>query len=206
LSKGNRWLPEAAKALLDKELEARNNAGQCQLKYSLGGKCVEEFVQNREQKIKDNLNAMYRQLGQSGNVPDDRLTDVLNEVRERLTTAIEGRIAPRAVYNKLAPPDLTTSAPDENWTQPLSLLLHAARILRESFTDRYFLQRFKHLSFTEQEFRVAMNIFDDTILKDQNWRRAERQLAELEHIEDSNAKPKQKCADVWRIISGSTAP
>jgi hypothetical protein len=32
LSKGNRWLPEAAKALLDKGLEARNNEGQRHLK------------------------------------------------------------------------------------------------------------------------------------------------------------------------------
>jgi hypothetical protein len=202
LSKGNRWLPEAAKALLDKELEARNNAGQRHLKYSLGGKCVEEFVQNREQEIKDNLNAMYRQLGQSGNVPDDRLTDVLNEVRDRLTTAIEGRIAPRAVYNKLAPPDLTTSAPDENWTQPLSLLLHAARLLRESLTDFYFPRRFTGLSFTEQEFQVAMNVFNDAILKDKDLRRAEHELAELEQIEDSDAKSKEKCTAVWHILSG----
>jgi hypothetical protein len=206
LSKGNRWLPEAAKALLDKELEARNHAGQCHLKNSLGGKCVEGFVQNREQEIKENLNAMYRQLGQSGNVPDDRLTDVLNEVRERLTTAIEGRITPRTVYNKLAPPDLTTSAPDENWTQPLSLLLYAARLLRKSLMDFYFQRRFTGLSFTEQEFRVVMNVFDDAILKDKDLRRAEHELAELEQIEDSDAKSKEKCADVLRIISGKKAP
>jgi hypothetical protein len=134
------------------------------------------------------------------------LTDVLNEVRERLTTAIEGRITPRTVYNKLAPPDLTTSAPDENWTQPLSLLLHAARLLRKSLMDFYFQRRFTGLSFTEQEFRVVMNVFDDAILKDKDLRRAEHELAELEQIEDSDAKSKEKCADVLRIISGKKAP
>jgi hypothetical protein len=206
LSKGSRWLPEAAKALLDKELEARNHAGQGLLKNALGGKSVKEFVQEREQEIKDNLNAMYRKLGQSGNVPVERLTDVLTEVRDRLTRAIESRIAPRAVYNKLAPPDLTTSAPDENWTQPLSLLLRAARLIRASLMDAYFPRRFTGLSFTEQEFQAAMNIFNDAILKYKDPRRAEHELAELEQIEDSDAKPKQKCADVWRIISGSKAP
>jgi hypothetical protein len=164
---------------------------------------VQDFVQNREQEIKNNLNAMYRQLGQGENVPADRLADVLNEVRDRLTTAIEGCITPRAVYNKISPPDLTASAPDESWTQPLSLLLRAARLLRESLTDRYFLLRLTGLSFTEQEFRVAMNIFDDTILKDPNWHRTENELVELEQIQGSNAKSKEKCADVWRIITES---
>jgi hypothetical protein len=205
LSKGNRWLPEAAKALLNKELESRNNEGQALLKEALGGKSVEEFVQNRKQEIIGNLNAMYSQLGQGEKVPADRLTNVLNEVRNRLTTAIEGRIAPRAVYNKLAPPDLTASSPDENWTQPLSLLLRAARLLRESLTNRYFPVRFTGLSFTEQEFQVAMNIFDDTILKDPSRYRAENELAELAQIQGSNAKSKEKCADVWRILSGRKA-
>jgi hypothetical protein len=67
------------------------------------------------------------------------------------------------------------------------------------------LVRFTGLSFTEQEFQVAMNIFDDTILKGPSRHRAENELAALAQIQGSDTKSKEKCADVWRSLSGRKA-
>jgi hypothetical protein len=201
LSLGNRWLPEAAKDLLERELEARNGKGLSSLKAALGGD-VFQFVQKRREGIRENLDAMYSQLGQGKSVPPDKLAAVLSKVQDRLTTARIARITPRAVYNRIAPPDLTTNAPEENWTQPLSLLLRAARLARESLTDAYFPRRLSGLCFKEQEFLAAMDIFGDAILKSPDSHRAKAELTMLDEIESSSEKPKEKCAAVWQIITG----
>ena len=206
LSLGNRWLPEAAKALLEKELAARNAKGIASLKAALGGGKPGDFVSKRRGKITEDLNAMYKQLGQGFSVPDEKLAAVLAEVEKRLGAALESRITPRAVYNRIAPPDLTATAPKENWSQPLSLLLRSARLLRESVTDAYFPRRFAGLSFTEPDFQAAMNIFDDSIAREPASRRALVELKALDEIEAADQNPKEKCAAVWQIISGSAKP
>ncbi len=206
LSMGNRWLPEAAKSLLEKELKARNERGCAILKEGLGGNDVREFIKKRRDKIRDDLDAMYRQLGQGKFVPNDRVKSVLDEIEDRLTVALNSRITPCAICNKIAPPDLTSSVPSENWSQPFSLLLRSARLMRESLIDSYFPRRFKGLSFNENNFRDAMNIFDDAIVKAPYLHRARAELLDLEKIEKSSEGPKEKCTAVWRIITGKLQP
>ena len=188
--------------MFEKELETRNAKGLTDLIAALGGDDVPQFVQRRKKKIQEDLDAMYNQLGQGKAVPADKLAAVFAEVQARLTNALSARITPRAVYNKIAPPDLTAKAPDESWTQPLSLLLRSARLMRESLTDPYFPRRLSRLSFKESEFQAAMDIFGDAILKDADPRRARSELDELAKIEAGDGKPKEKCAAVWKIISG----
>jgi hypothetical protein len=202
LGMGSHWLPEGAKVLFEKELEARNKKGLASLQSALGGNDVTQFVAKRKKKIQVDLDAMYNQLGQGKSVPADKLAAVFTEVQDRLANALSARITPRAVYNKIAPPDLTSQAPDESWTQPLSLLLRSARLMRDSLTDSYFPRRFTGLAFGEKEFQVAMNIFGDTILKNPDPQRAKEELALLDEIESGPEKPKAKCAAVWRIITG----
>jgi hypothetical protein len=202
LSMGSHWLPEGAKVLFEKELEARNEKGLASLKAALGGNDVTQFVAKRKKKIQDDLDAMYNQLGQGKSVPADKLAAVFTEVQDRLTAALSARITPRAVYNKIAPPDLTAKAPDESWTQPLSLLLRSARLMRDSLTDSYFPLRFTSLAFGENEFQASMNVFDASILKTPDPQRAKEELALLDKIESGSEKPKDKCAALWRIITG----
>jgi hypothetical protein len=202
LSVGNRWLPEAAKALLEKEIEVRNQKGKSSLKAALGGDGVEQFVQKRQKTIRENLDAMYSQLGQGKEVPQEKVDAVLSEVKSRLADALNARITPRAVYNRIAPPDLTASAPDENWSQPFLLLLRAAQLARESLTDAYFPRRLSGLPFNESQFQTAMDIFGDAILKDGDPRRARLELNELAKIEAADSKLKEKCVAVWKVISG----
>jgi hypothetical protein len=201
LSMGSHWLPEGAKVLFEKELEARNEKGLARLKAALGGDDVPQFVAKRKGKIKEDLDAMYNQLGQGKSVPADKLAAVFTEVQNRLTASLSARITPRAVYNKIAPPDLTSQAPDESWTQPLSLLLRSARLMRESMIDAYFPRRLSRLSITDREFLAAMDVFGDVILKSPDSRSAKAEMEELAKIEASDAKPKEKCVAVWKVIS-----
>ena len=65
-------LPEGAKALLERELDVRNQKGQKILKEALGGMNVAEFIESRRQRIRDSLNRMYRELGMGDEVPPIR--------------------------------------------------------------------------------------------------------------------------------------
>jgi hypothetical protein len=204
LSKGNRWLPETAKSLLERELTLRNKKGCSLLKEALGGNEVLTFINKRRDSIRQDLDSMYQQLGQGKSVPNDKVKSVLDEIQERLTLALNARITPSAIYNQIASPDLTASAPSENWSQPLSLLLRSSRLMRKSLTDTYFPRRFKDLSFVEDDFRKAMNIFDDIIVKEPDSHRAQMELLELEKIEKGTEGPKEKCNAVRDIIFGKS--
>lgn len=225
LSQGNRWLPAAARSLLEKELNARNEEGRRLLCTALGGTVespgkaadtpeqkaaadkakdgwVKRFVAERRDKIREDLNGMYRQLGQGSSVPEDRLQSVLDEVETRLVQALTTRITPRAVYNRIGPPDLTAAAPDENWSQPLALLLRSARTFRESVSDARFSWRLSGLAFTEEEYTTACDVFGDAILAHSDMRRAKAELAALEEISAREGQTKGKCLDVWSVIKG----
>lgn len=205
LSSGNRWLPEAAKRPLETALEARNADGRAALKTALGADDVPKFVEKRSQRIREDLDAMYKQLGQGTSVPEDKFKAVLSEVQRRLKAGLSDRITPRSVYNRIAPPDLTATAPQENWAQPLSLLLRAARLQREFLTDPFLARRLSDVSLREEEFLDAMDIFGDNILKEPTIRRAKDESAELTKIEASDVNPKEKCAALWKLISGEGA-
>lgn len=268
LSQGNRWLPDAAKGLLEKELESRNKQGQIVLwdalgggeiapeaakslmdnelksgdpktqkvlrtelgnddytpeaaknllrnginsdnkelkkacRDALGGYCITQFIAKRTESIRKDLNEMYRQLGQGNAVPDDKLKTVLGEVEQRLKQALDTRIAPRAVYNPIGAPNLTATAPDENWNQPLSLLTRSARIFRELLTNPFFPRRFINLSFSEDDFRKACDVFGDDIVTRLEANRAKLELSKLDDIINAKKPTKEKCQDVWRLIKG----
>lgn len=225
LSQGNRWLPKSAHALLERELNARNERGWKLLFEAMGQKhetaegsgdapeqkpadveakrdWVRKFIAARSDKIKEDLNGMYRQLGQGDAVPADRLQSVLDEIETRLMQALTARITPCAVCNPIGAPDLTVTAPDENWNQPLSLLLRAAKTFRESLTDPYFRRRFSGFAFTEGEYTKACDVFGDTILSGRDWQRAEADLAILDEISTCETPAREKCHSVWSVIKG----
>ena len=201
LSQGNRWLPETAKGLLDREFALRNEQGQKVLKDALGDD-IRQFIAKRTDAIRTDLNEMYRQLGEGSVVPDDKFRTVLDEVVQRLRLALDARVTPRAAFNRIAAPDLTAAAPDENWNQPLSLLVRSARILRESLTDRYFPFRFTGLSFSVDDFRKSCDVFGDVIVSKQETNRARTELQKMEEIISAPKPAKEKCQEVWYLVRG----
>ena len=203
LSQGNRWLPEAAKGLLERELKSKNEEGQKALRGALGGKSIKDFITSRAAQIRKDLDEMYRQLGQRHAVPEDKVKVVLDEVERRLGQALDARITPRAVYNRIGPPDLTATAPDENWNQPLSLLTRSARALRESLTDPYFPRNFSGLSFTDIEFQKACDVFGDVILTKADTALAKGELTRIEQILNEKLSSKEKCKGIWELITGA---
>jgi len=203
LSQGNRWLPEPAKGLLEKELESKNEEGQKALRGALGGRSIKDFITSRAAQIRKDLSEMYRLLGQGDAVPEDKVNAVLDEMERRLAQALDARITPRAVYNRIGPPDLTATAPDENWNQPLSLLTRSARALRESLTEPYFPRKFSGLSFSDIEFRKACDVFGDVIVTKADTDRAKDELTQIEQILSEKLSSREKCRGIWEVITAA---
>jgi hypothetical protein len=201
LSQGVRWIPQAAIALLEREIDARNKRGAELLGAAVGGD-VEAFIKTREKVIRENLNGMYRDLGHGDQIPEDRVQAVLEDVRGRLKKALASSVAPTPVFNPIAAPNLTNSAGDEAWGQPLSLALHAARALRLSISDPYFQRQFKPLVFTQDEFEVVMDVFGDHLCKERKYRSVDSELTTLAEVEASDALMLDKCRDVVALMRG----
>jgi len=205
LSSGNRWTPDTAKPLLDKEIEARNISGQQALIKALGGneaKSIEVFIAAKKESIRKDLNEMYAQLGQGKEVPADKFEAVLKEVEERIKQALNARVTPRLVFNRIATPDLTGTAPDPNWSQPFSLLLRTAQAMRNALVDPYFPRKFSGLTFGEVEFRKNCDPFGDQMADSRDFARAKDELANLAATEAGDQPLKDKCNAVWRTIKG----
>jgi hypothetical protein len=201
LSDGIRWIPQTAVALLELEIAARNTRGEKLLGLAVGGN-VDEFIGKREKGIRENLNAMYRDLGHGDQVPEERVALVIEDVRDRLTRALAAKVAPRPIFNPISAPNLTTNARDEAWAQPLSLALHAARNLRKSISDPFFARAFKPLAFKQEEFEVAMDVFGDSLNEGRDLRRATAEIAMLAQIETSEDSLLEKCRKVMALIRG----
>ncbi|MEI7899973.1 MAG: hypothetical protein WCK89_06945 [bacterium] len=192
---------EIVQAIIDSDTDE-----DAALKAALVQEHVRRIIVLKRESITEDLNQMYRELGQGDRVPTDKLNAVLEDVRSRLTNALSQRITPRPVYNRIGAPDLTSKAPDENWNQPLMLLTRSAQSLRESITDRYFQQKFKGLAFTAVEYAAAMDVFGDVIVKTPTKRLAQNQLCDLEEILKSQSPAKQKCQALWNLIKDNPPP
>ncbi len=204
LSQGNRWLPDSAKSLLERELKARNEEGQRILTEALGGD-VQTYIASRTEAIRKDLNEMYDRLGQGKAVPDDKLQIILDDIHKRLSTALDAQVTPRAIYNRIGPPDLTAKSAPANWNQPLSLLLQAARLFRNALTNAYFPRRLSGLSFARDEFERACDVCGDTILSVPDVSRAKEDLRKLDELAESDQSARARCQGVWAIIKNGQA-
>jgi hypothetical protein len=189
-----------AKETLDDLINAENKTLQNMVNQVVINHLINKFIEDRSKKIHNDLNEMYQQLGRGSTVPSDKLETVLKDIEKRLGNAFNGRITPRAIYNRISAPDFTVNAPDENWNQPLILLSRSATTMRESFTDPYFIRQFSGLSLTVEKFREACDIFGDYIVSKPDLGIAGNELEEIKKILATNCSSKEKCIKIWHII------
>ena len=192
--------PEDAKRIVGELRTSGDDEIRRTFTERLGATLVTALIHRRTDSIRNDLNKMYRELGQGDAVPADKRDRVLDDIRQRLTQALATRIAPRALYNRISAPDLTETAPAENWNQPLSLLARSARMLRESMTDPYFIRRFSGVSFEHADFLSAFDIFGDAIVASKDMGRARRELEQIDDIVDGDLSAREKCRELWHLI------
>ncbi len=202
LAKGVHWLPAKARPVLEEALQRRDLEGKRSLWNSLGGG-IQQFIDMRRSGIREDLNKMRQTLGEKTPVEDSVLEKVMDEVWKRLTSAMKGKVAPTAVYNPVNSPDLTEGALDANWEQPLSLLANSARALRECVRAKHFERRLPGLHLDGDSFRAACDPFNDVIVPSRDKGRAVRELMALDEILESKNPAREKCRQVWQLVTGA---
>jgi hypothetical protein len=131
-----RWMPSAARALFESELERVNKEGQTLISDLLKGDVDAFIAANRDALIVD-INAMYAELGRPGKVTRDVITQVEKSLKERLGKARSANLMPKLSYSavRFLRTDNAAASP---WGQAFSLLADVTAFPREALTDSFF--------------------------------------------------------------------
>jgi len=198
-----RWMPATARDLFESELTRCNKEGQKLISDLLNGN-VDAFIKANRQVLVADINAMYTELGRPGQVTEDVIAQVVEDLKERLTKAQSANFMPKLSYSMVSFVR-TDNAYVSPWGQAFSLLVDIATFPRKALTDAFF---FRGLNVGEDDLIEAMNVADDALCRDLRVRgikdRCKAELALLSRIEKAPMEARDRCELVSRILSGAS--
>jgi hypothetical protein len=198
-----RWMPSAAQALFESELERVNKEGQTLISDLLKADVDAFIAANREALIAD-INAMYAELGRPGKVTPDVIIQVEKSLKERLGKAKSANFMPKLSHSNVSF-SRTDNAAVSPWGQAFSLLADVAAFPREAVTDSFF---FRGLKVGEEDLIEVMNVADDALCHNLTARgikdRCKAELGLLSRIEKASIDAKDRCGLVFQILAGDT--
>lgn len=201
LADNMRWMPSSARKLFESTLEIANKKGRELITALLQGG-VDKFIESKKSKLKDDINAMYKELGRSGGVSSDIIEKVVASLKERLEKAESANFMPTLSYSLLSF-SLNQNDLVSPWGQAYSLLSDIATFPRKAVTDKFF---FSGLAVPENDLIEAMNIAEDNLCLDLGARNLkERCTSELDllvEIERKELSARDRCELVKRILCG----
>ncbi len=196
-----RWMPRTARGLFEAELTRLNEEGQKLIADLLKGD-VKGFVEGKRKSLTDEINAMFAELGRSGQVTNDVIEHVIQSMGDRLDRTRSGNFMPKLSYSQVGfvGAESTTASP---WGQAYSLLADVAVFPRRALTDPFF---FRGLKVAEEDLIEAMNVAGDALCRDMGTRgikdRCKAELALLSRIEKAPLEPRDRCEMVFRLLDG----
>jgi hypothetical protein len=199
------WIPEAAKPLLEAELDQMEYQAKKTLTDTLS-EGIDEWVEKRWARYSRDLRKMYKELHDGEGEPDPhRMERVRSEITSRLTKAMHGRIVPKITYSSFIP---HVSFKDEGAVsglgKVLQLLKSSAIQMREPFHNSYFERNFSNRRFDLDAWLSVMNIFSDTApdrFKDVHYEAPKREKLEIETIYNNpDLSEKEKLSEMWSVI------
>jgi hypothetical protein len=203
LADNMRWMPETARLLFEAELKRINEEGQKIISVLLEGG-VEKFIDARRPALIKDINAMYAELGRSGQVTDDVIIRVIENLKERLGKAQSANFMPKLSFSvvSFARTDNSMASP---WGQAFSMLADIAAFPRKALTDSFF---FRGLNVHEDDLIEAMNVADDALCRDLRNRgirdRCKGELDLLSRIEKAPIESRDRCELACRILNGDS--
>jgi len=201
LADNMRWMPDTACKLFELELKRINEEGQNLISDLLKGD-VDAFIKSKRADLVTDINAMYAALGRSGQVTENEVNKVIDNLKERLSKAQSVNFMPKLSYSSVSfkNSDNDMASP---WGQAFSLLSGVAVFPRKALTDSFF---FRGLKVTEDDLIEAMNVADDALVRDLGTRgiksRCRAELDLLSRIEKVPIESRDRCELVFRILAG----
>lgn len=203
LADNMRWMPDTAYKLFESELKRINEEGQKLISDLLKGD-IEAFSKEKLPALVRDINAMYQELGGTGQVGKDVIVRVTDNLKERLLKVQSASFMPKLSFSKISftYTDNTMVSP---WGQAFSLLSDIVAFPRKAMTDSFYL---RGLKVPEDDLIEAMNVADDAICRDLRSRglkdRCRHELNLLSIIEKASLESRDRCELVYRILNGDS--
>jgi hypothetical protein len=204
LGKGAHWMPDKAKPLFEQELDRINEAGKNQLTAALTGG-VDCYVDSRKAQVIKDANLLYKEFHPNGAVPQSTIEKILDDMKERLRKASDGKFLPDYTFERLAFSIDHTPKWASHWGKFLLLLVSTAKLPRDCLYSNIFFMR--GLSVTQDDILEAINVCNDDIIASRHdpgiRERARIELGILNHIKNLDAEQRMKCEAILGILNGT---
>jgi hypothetical protein len=202
---GQRWMPEAAYSLFDKELAASQQKSRDSLRAAIGDKPAADVVAALSGKVAKDLSELAKQAGVGATLPNTLLDDVLADLGKRLEAHLGKEAAP-GIVRIAATLDAHEDSHHSPWGTVQTFLASAARLPREVISDPY---RMRGLATEPEALIRAFDIFRDPLLRrylngDGVRKQAEGELEMIddEIIAEETATPWQRSQALYALITG----
>jgi hypothetical protein len=147
---------------------------------------------------------MYTALGRPGQVTNDDIERIVDNLKDRLNKAQSANFMPTLSYSVVSFVS-TENASASPWGQAFSFLADAAAYPRNAVANSFF---FRGLKVSDDELIDAMNVADDTLCRDLRTRgikdRCNTELELLDRIEKASTESRKKCEMVARLLDGDS--
>jgi hypothetical protein len=203
LADNMRWIPDAARPLLEGELNQLVSAGKAIIGDLIKGDLT-AFLKSRREKLVVDLNEVLAELGHSGKVTEETVDLVMARQRQRLEKAENFDFLPKLSYSRVSfvAREDGFSSP---WGQAFSLLADLAAFPRRVICDPYFL---RGIEISEDALLDAMDIGEDVVAKERNSRgirdHCKAGLGFLSRLEKANLDARKRCDLVHGLIVGQS--
>lgn len=201
LADGVRWMPKQAIPLFEAALTAANDDAKKLLGQTMGDD-IQAFLASQRERIRSDAQRMYEAYHPGGKIPDNAVTNILDELKTRLDRTKAYKLIPKVAYSPVAFNPSQKSEWSSPWGQAFTLLKGISEFPREAMTNRFFWQGIR----TDEEALIkAMNVAGDHLVDEYGGRKA-KQRAELEldlikQLEDASGDALAKCRALWALIT-----
>jgi len=200
LADGARWMPKQAIPLFEAALTAANDDAKKLLSQTLGDD-IQAFLASQRERIRSDAQRMYEAYHPGGKIPDNAVTNILDELKTRLDRTKADKLIPKVAYSPVAFNPSQKSEWSSPWGQAFALLKRIAEFPREAMTNRFFWQGIR----TDEDALIkAMNVAGDHLVEEYGGRkakqRAEVELDLIKQLEDASGDALAKCRALWALL------
>ena len=201
LADGVRWMPKQAIPLFEAALTAANEDAKKLLGATMG-EDIEAFLASQRDRIRSDAQRMYEAYHPGGRIPDNAVTNILDELKTRLDRTKADKLIPRVAYSPVAFNPAHSTEWSSPWGQAFTLLEGVAEFPREAMTNRFFWQGVKT---NEEDLIKAMNVAGDYLVAEYGGRKAMRcaedELVLIKQLEEAPFESIEKCRALWALIT-----
>ena len=192
-------MPKHAIPLFEAALTAANDDAKKLLGKTIGDD-IEAFLASQRERIRSDAQRMYEAYHPGGKIPDDAVTNILDELKTRLDRTKAEKLIPKVAYSPVAFNPSQKSEWSSPWGQAFALLKGIAEFPREAMTRQ-------GIRTGENALIKAMNVAGDHLFEEYDGRKVKRhaelefELVLIKQLEHASCDALNKCRALWTLIT-----